>query len=174
MNIKMVVALMLVMLSSNIVCLQEILDAIDHDQVNVVKELLKEKALLSVQERDLLLKAAQDSVKMHKRKTESFFSSGRDMLRFLGGAALSGVGGFVAFAGIGTGAVFALVPSEDHRFTVGSFAIGGAGAALGLTGLWQVYRGITLASAYNGLHKAREIENAIHRTAVEKEAQPGN
>lgn len=144
---------------NNIYSYDKLFDAIDRsDLSNVEYYIEKEIGKITNERKELLLQAARDAV-IRKQTKLSIFSSGSDILKMFFGSFLTGTGLIIFWLG-GLGSFIADSP-QAAAVSIGS------GSLISLFGLYKMYKGWTLSTAYTNLNKAREIEHLIKDIKVE-------
>lgn len=141
--------------------LYSLLEAIDHSDLSDVESVIATKNSYTKIEKESLVKAASDAVTLRKRKL-SIFRSGRDVLRALGG--FSSICLSCGAAALGFAIAGGATPKKIKvPVALTSLGIGTAGSAFGV---WQIFKGLNVHSAFKKLTAARTIENLINKLEV--------
>jgi len=157
---------------SNSYAMEKIDEAINTYDIAWVRDIMSNKKI-SIKQKQMILKAAEDIVKDSRYRTKYLFRSPRDLLRLFFGLGVNSIGCGIIFTGlIGIG----LCPTKlsyspglwstpintlDKKFFNCSLAITLIGGATWLFGLLNVIQGWKMKSAYAKLSRARKIQQLI-------------
>ena len=162
MNVCYLIVFLLMCFTPPTFCTQAILEAIDYNDVERVENLIKKKQPFTKEQKATLLKAAQDTVKIYKKKTKSFLKSTPDRVRVSCGTLMSLIGIPISFVGcVGIGVVLL----SEQAYITRSLVTAIVGVGLTVGGILQIYRGLTMYSAFQNLSKSREIEGIIQQAS---------
>lgn len=164
--------------ASALKCSPKLLDAIEAQDIEEVKHLVKNHETLTVDQKEKCLKAAHEIVQECKEKTESLFRSGYDLLKV-------GVGGFFGVfstlgalgnlvVGLNAESLWKNNPELHEKYTFEQIKIAkkrtliasGVNAGIAALSWWLFSRGWTMNSAHSALDKARKIEKHIEEASV--------
>ncbi len=159
MKIRSIPAALFVCFTASTFCVDSLVSAIDNNDVKEVRKLVKQQSPLTKEQKKLLLKEISDTVKMYKDKTKSLFSSGADMVRFVGGLfLLLNVGLPMTVVG---SVMFLLELGDELSLTLLGLVLAAGGGGLSYVGCQQTHRGWTMYSAQRALKKACKIESCV-------------
>lgn len=131
---------------------EKLYDAVKRSDVAEFKKHFKRVQPLSRKEKKDLLDEAQDVVDERESRA-SFFKSGWDISKAVGGTALGAIGAFAVYVG------FRVRDLQGYC----TMAVGGAA---GTFGLYKAFRGITCQTAKGRLNAALAIEKAIEKAEL--------
>lgn len=158
------VAALLFSVASKSHCLEPLLEAIEHNQVENVKELLKRESSLTPEKKETLLHAVQASIEKYKRSEAFLLNSKKDLARVILGSLVTWFAATGCFSGLGSFLWQGFHLRLKERMSGAFFTI--LCGSLGALGIWQVMQGLNKVSAKSNLEKATQIENLIHQAVL--------
>jgi hypothetical protein len=142
-----------------------------HDLAEV--QMTLDEMLLTVDSKEKFIKATEDASLQAKKVTHNIFRSKYDIARLITGTSLVGVSGLFVLCALDSilEPIRKLKPSQNNdaagKLNLDKTALSQSivSVLVGSVGCYQLYTGLTLASAREQLKKARAIESLVKSRA---------